>query len=270
MSRALALFEPDGKPVPPGQEGKNNLPDPEDQRYLAQVLAAQKTPVHCKRAIEILESLADKNLATSDDQFALARLYEMVDDWPKARAKYRVLNYQTRNLRDMETLNRRPTYLAQFADSLLRHHKPDDKQDIDEAQELVDEIRQLQPMALRTIDLQVQIHQIRNNIDQAAQLIQAFANRSDLAPHVLGTLASLAERIKQFPLAEQLYRRQVTQAGTPGNKILLAAFLGRHDQIKAGLDLCEPLWSNTPDVEAVAVAVSIDVLFGPNENTPPP
>ena len=44
MSRALALFEPDGKPVPPGQEGKNNLPDPEDQRYLAQVLDRAKDP----------------------------------------------------------------------------------------------------------------------------------------------------------------------------------------------------------------------------------
>ena len=45
----------------------------------------------------------------------------------------------------METLNRRPVYLAQFANSLLQHHKPGDEQDLNEAQELVDEIKQLQP-----------------------------------------------------------------------------------------------------------------------------
>ena len=49
----------------------------------------QKTVVHRKRAIEILESLTDQNLATSEDRFLLARLYEVIGDWPKARQKYR-------------------------------------------------------------------------------------------------------------------------------------------------------------------------------------
>ena len=150
MSKALALFEPDGKPVPAGQEGQERSADPEDLRVLARVLDMQKTLVHRKRAIEILETLADKNLATSEDRFLLAHLYEAIGDWPKAREKYRELNLRTRNLRDMETLNRRPIYLAQFADSLLQHRKPGDKQDLTEAQELVDEIKQLQPKALGT------------------------------------------------------------------------------------------------------------------------
>ena len=45
--------------------------DPEDLRVLARVLEMQKTLVHRKRAIEILESLTDKNLATSEDRFVL-------------------------------------------------------------------------------------------------------------------------------------------------------------------------------------------------------
>jgi cellulose synthase operon protein C len=268
QSNALTLFEPDGKSVPPGQEGKY-LTDPEDLRVLAQVLALQKTPVYAKRAIEILESLADKNLATSDNQFDLARLYEVVGNWPRAREKYRELNLRTRTLRDMETLNRRPSYLAQFADSLLRHHTPDDQGDLAEAQELVDEIRQLQPMLLATVILQVRIYQIRNEIDRAVQLIQTTANRRDLAPQVLGTLAELAEKIKQPQLAEQLYRRLVSQTNNAGNKLLLAAFLGRYAKIKDGLDLCEPLWNNTANTEVVAVKC-IDILFGSEENSHTP
>ena len=96
LSKALTLFEPDGQPVRAGQEGKilehNNLADPEDLRVLAQVLDMQKTLVHRKRAIEILETLANKNLATSEDRFFIARLYETIGDWPKAREKYRELN----------------------------------------------------------------------------------------------------------------------------------------------------------------------------------
>ena len=72
------------------------------------MLAAQKTTQHRKRAIEILESLIDKNLANAEDRFLLARLYEVSGDWPKARETYRDLNLRTKNPRDLETLNRRP------------------------------------------------------------------------------------------------------------------------------------------------------------------
>ena len=269
LNNALALFEPDGKPVPAGQEGKNNLSDPEDQRVLAQVLALQKTAVYSTRAIEILESLAQKSLATFNDQFLLAGLYEVSGDWRKARDKYRELNLRTKNVRDMETLNHRLRYLVQFAESLLQHRKPDDTQDVNEAQELVDEIKQLQPSALATVGLQVRIYQIRNQMDQAVQLIRTIANRPDLAPQVLGTLAELAEKIQQFPLAEQLYRRQLTQAGTPHNKLLLAAFLLRHDKVKDGLDLCEPLWTNPRDAERVVVTC-IEILIGSGEKSHKP
>ena len=69
----------------------------------------------------------------------------------------------------METLNRRPLYLAQFTRSLLQHHKPGDEQDLIEAQELVDEIKQLQPNELGTLVLQVEIHRIRKEIDKATE-----------------------------------------------------------------------------------------------------
>ena len=47
----------------------------------------------------------------------------------------------------METLNRRLVYLAQYVASLLQHRKPDDKEDLNEAQLLVDDIKELQPNA---------------------------------------------------------------------------------------------------------------------------
>ena len=263
-SKALAIFEPDGKPVPAGQEGKilerNNLGDAEDLRYLARVLDLQRTDVHRKRAIEILETLADKNLATSEDRFTVARLYETIGEWQKARGKYRELNLRTKNLRDMETFNRRPLYIAQFAHNLLRHCKPGDKQDLADAQELIDELKQLQPDSLGTLFLQVEIYRIRNEVDQAVELIQAFVSNPKLHPDAVAAIGELAEKLKEIPLAEQLFRRVADLPNTIRGKLRFAAFLGRQDRVPEGLKLCEPLW-NTPEADQVG-ATCINILFG--------
>ena len=253
-SRALAIFEPDGKLVPAGEEGKilerKNLGDPEDLRVLARVLDLQRTVVHRKRAIEILETLAEKNLATNEDRFVVARLYEAIGEWQKAREKYFQLNLRTRNLRDAETFNRRPLYLAQFASNLLRDCKPSDKEELAEAQEVVDELKQLQPAALETLFLQVEIYRIRNEVDQAVELIQAFVSNPKLHPDAIAAIGDLAEKMKQIPLAEQLFRRVADLPNTIRGKLRLAAFLGRQDRITEGLKICELLW-NTPEADHV-------------------
>ena len=169
--------------------------DPEDMRALARVLDAQKTVEGRKRAIEILESLIAKNLANGDDRFLLARLYEISGDWPRARVAYRELNLRTKNSRDMEILNRRPAYLGQFVNSLLRNHNAKDDQDLVEAEELVDELKQLQPNQLNTLILEVEVARARNQLDKAVELIQTSAARSGLAPLALKTLAELAEKL---------------------------------------------------------------------------
>jgi tetratricopeptide (TPR) repeat protein len=220
-----------------------------------------------KRAIEILEKLADKK--TSEDRFLLARLYDETDDWPRAEENYRELNLRTRTIRDMETFNRRPVYLAQFATRLLQRHKRGDTQDLADAQELIDEIKRLQPTALPTLALQVEIHRIRGEIKQAVDLIQAFVSQPNLAPEMLAALANTAEKLPDLPLAEQLYTRQANLPGPIHRKLALAMFLGRQDKIDKGLDICEPLWANVRDVEAVAVS-SINVLFGSESNVRKP
>ena len=156
--------------------------DPEDLRVLARVLDAQRTVADRKRAIEILESLIAKNLANADDRFLLARLYEVSGDWPRARVAYRELNLRTKSSRDMETLNRRPLYLGQFVNGLLRNHKAKDEQDLIEAEDLVDELKQLQPNQLNTFILQVEVARARNQVEKALDLIQTSAQRADLAP----------------------------------------------------------------------------------------
>ena len=196
LALILALDQPPAGPehclIGPGGQAAtgalaaNALEDPEYLRVLARVLEAQKTPEHSKRAIGILKSLIDKNLANADDRFLLARLYETNGDWPKARETYRELNLRTKNARDMD-LNHRPLYLDQFVTGLLRNHKGSDDQQLVEAQDLVDELKQLQPNQIRPLMLQVEVNQARNQLDKALDVCKPlWAN-----PHTVELAATI-------------------------------------------------------------------------------
>jgi tetratricopeptide (TPR) repeat protein len=250
--RALSLLE--GENLADGRE------DPEQLRVLAQVLDAQATVEHRKRAIEILESLVTKNLANADDRFLLAGLQERSGDWPEARATYRDLNLRTKSARELETLNRRPQYLSQFVTSLLRNHKTGNDQELAEAQDLVDELKQLQPDQLGTLVLQIQVHQARNELDRALDLIQSSAKRANLTPLSVKVLAGLAESLGRPDIAGQLYSRYSSLADSQDGKHALAMFLGRRGDIKGALDVCEPLWADLPNVE-LAAKISISVVL---------
>ena len=182
-------------------------------------------------------------MPASEDRFVLARLYETIGDWPKAREKYRELDLRTENLARLETLNRRPSYLAQFADSLLRHRSADDQEDLSEAQGLADEIKQLQPGGcLGSLAVRCRSIGLVNDLDRQRKLIAEHLPPARILYHRFWSRWRTWQRqVKQFRLAEELYRLQENQAGTMQNKLLLAAFLGRHDRVKDGLDICEPL-----------------------------
>ena len=125
----------------------------------------------------------------------------------------------------------------------------------------------LEPKALATVILQVDIELARKQIDQAVQLIRQFTAPRETTPQDLGTLAELAEKIQQLGLAEQLYRRLAVQPGTSvQGKLVSAAFLGRHERTKDALDICEPLWKDARELERVAVTC-IGILFG-SDNKP--
>ena len=266
---ALALLDNVGSQTTTGDQGTVASEDPEDLRVLARVLDAQQTIADRKRAIEILESLIAKNLANADDRFLLARLYESSGDWPRARVVYRELNLRTKGSRDMETLNHRPLYLGEFVRSLLRNHTAKDDQDLIEAEELVEELKQLQPDQLSTLVFQVEVAHARNQPEKALGLIQTSAQRLDLAPQAIKKLAELAENLGRLELAKQLYSRYASLPRIGDGKIVMAMFLGRQGHINDALDLCESLWADPRNAEmAAAACVNLILATNARPNSP--
>ncbi len=254
-AKALALLEAAGR-----HEGGE---DPEDLRVLARVLQAQGTPEHRKRAIEILTTLANQNLASSEDRLLLAQIEEAAGEWSKAHDQYRELILRTNNPRDLETVRRRPVYLAQFAESLLRHHQPGEELDLTEAQELIEKLKQQQPDALASLMLEVALDKARNRLDEATARVRSTAERPNLNPATRLLLGELAEQIGQFDLAEQIYRRVAAEPAILPNQARLVQFLVHHNQLDDALDFCDSLWKEGRDHGAVA-QLGLIALGDPN------
>jgi tetratricopeptide (TPR) repeat protein len=254
--QALALLEAAGR------QGKT-LDDADDLRVLAWVLNAQGTPEDRMRAIEVLESLISKNLASSEDHFLLAQLEEVSGDWPKAREQYRELILRTDNLRDMETLNRRPVYLFRFATSLFRNRRTGEEQDLKEIREVVEKLKQVQPDVSSTVALEVELDRVSNQLDKAEELIRSYANRPALPPQALKSLASLAEKIERFELAGELYNRLASGPTSElQGRLALAEFLGRRGNVKGAIDICESVWpSANARARELVTAVCLEILF---------
>ncbi len=241
--------------------------DYEDLRVLARVLDAQKTPEHRKQAIKVLTTLINKNQSVPEDRYLLARIQDVDGDWPSAKEQYRELVLRTENPRDMETLTRRPLYIAQFANGLIRHRVAGDTADLAEASDLIDKLRRIQPDSFGLLLLEVDLHRARNQTDQAVKLIEDFAARGNSSFPIRATLAELAERFGRLELAERIFR-ELGGSPAPRGKLMLASFLGRHGRAKESLDICEPLWESSTELDLVA-ATCIEALL-PAGGSPDP
>src|SRR5262249_44377297 len=88
----------------------------EDLRVQALVLGMQRSLRQQKKAVTLLEKVT---APTPDDRFLLARLYESIGDWPKARDQMARL---------VAAFPDRPELVQSYARSLLVHGQTDEAQ----------------------------------------------------------------------------------------------------------------------------------------------
>jgi tetratricopeptide (TPR) repeat protein len=219
---------------------------PDDQRALAHVLVALKSPARIKEAIKLLERLAEQGSLTDEDQFLLSQLYESAGAWHKARQRLQAL---------LAAEPKNAAYLARFAELAWRHGRSD------EARLLADRLERLEPRAFRTVEIKARILAEQGLGATATHLIEAHAEGPDAE---IGRAATLLEELGRFDEAETLQRRAVEVTSTSATAVAsegarsrgealleLAEFLGRRDRRGEALDLCERAWQ-AGDPDAVA------------------
>ncbi|HVS40495.1 MAG TPA: tetratricopeptide repeat protein [Gemmataceae bacterium] len=201
---------------------------PEDQRAQALVLAMR--PGGRRDAIQVLETSFAQQRPTPDEEFLLARLYEANHNWDQANQHF--LSIATA----AEGVN--PMHLAYYVLALLRH------KDANAAAHYLQDLVKLDPGSFRTAAVKAKVLQKQGDAAAAGKVLTDYAESHKGDPALLGETAALLEEVGLTAVAEDYYRKYVAEVGDqhPEKKILLAAFLARHDRLDGALDVIDSVW----------------------------
>lgn len=255
--KALHLF------APPGDADWKEPESAEDLRVLSRVYEAQKILPYRKAALDVLGRLRDEGRATAEDRFLLARLHAANGDWTKAQTEYRELMREAEKPAAPQEINRRVAWTIQYASELIaRIQAKEGQADANEAQDLIDRLRNIQPDAFNVLALQARLDKATGKADKALADVKAIADRPGMPSVLALAIAELAEELDLTELAESVLRRNASESPGLRDHLAYAALLGRLGQTKEALDVVEPLWKSSPNPEAVAPTM-VEIIYAP-------
>jgi tetratricopeptide (TPR) repeat protein len=231
-SKALALLGQDGSD-PSRSQGVEAVMD---RRTRAQLLALQNSRESRRDAVKVLEGLIEERLATPEDFFLAAQLYEVLGAWPKARQRFLGLL----ELPHEDT----PLRLAVVARSLLRHGE------VGEAQKVLETLKARDPQSFLTREITARLLHAQGESAKAAALVKEYAESEGAD---LRAAAALLVEFGDHDEAEPLLRRFVAQSKQPESVLVLIRYLIGRKNYREALDLCDRAWETCPPV-AVADA----------------
>lgn len=236
---------------------ENNEPKNAEKRVLAMrtkalTLLTSRDAEQRRKARDVLEEMNRTNEAGPEDRFKLALMYSKDADWTKAHDLYRTLVAQTENTGDLEVFNRRPDYIAQFIDELLKRCQGDQRQQVlSETQDLIEKLKALRPNAFNVVVFEARLYKAQNQMDKAIGLIQAFAKRPNMsdpkADPLWLALANLAEELGRAELAEDLLRQRLEHSKSSLLAIALAGLRERQGRFQEAEALYAQCVQQGPD-----------------------
>jgi tetratricopeptide (TPR) repeat protein len=218
-----------------------------DLRVRAVLLAMQRGRRERREAIQILEGLIGQRVATPEDHFLLAQLYEANGDWPRARKRLLALAGLPGGGNAL--------YLAHHARSMLRHDE------LAEAEQALANLKKVDPGGAVTVEIQARVLSKQGKGKEAVTLLKHHAQGRGVD---IATVAALLEQLGEKDAAEEMYREHAGRAAGPAGILVLVGYLGRQKRLREALDASEPAWRTCPP-EAVAQACLEAVAVAPGD-----
>lgn len=224
---------------------------PQDLRTRAKILALLPNSERRREAINVLEALIERQVATPEDRYLLAQLFEAEGDWPKAR------DQMTRVLESPAGKN--PAYLAAYIRSLLRQKQATF------AQAQLAKLEQIAPGQPATIEVKARVLHALGKDAEAVKMLKDFAGEDTAR---IGVVARLLEDLTLYDEAKALYEGLANRfKDNPQAVVPLAAFLGRREQTKAALKLIDDAVWNAMKPE-LASTLCTQILYGAPQGDP--
>jgi tetratricopeptide (TPR) repeat protein len=222
----------------------------EDLRTRAVVLS-----VHAYRwpeAIPVLEDLRRRGPLAPDQEFLLARLYELSGNWRKANGQFLTLLAAHQGNRQ---------YLLHYTRSLLGRGLT---REAEFWLARLEKVEGTNPSPA-AVDLKAMLLKKQGKVEEAVALAYKYKNTNPaLAASILGRLGSKADDGK----AEVAYKTLVAQAGVAANVFAYAGFLSRRHRLREALDLCEQGWAKAGPELAAGATVGVLRAAGPGAPGP--
>jgi tetratricopeptide (TPR) repeat protein len=207
----------------------------EDQLARGILLALQ--PARIDEAITILEPLAKRTLLTPDQEYILAKAYELEGRWGKARTRLSELAHETTS----ETIPPdRLEMAAYYIGALVRHDDPIGRENLTFAARKLEQLEKsigVPPDVL--VELRCLVWRKSGKAADAKRAVEEYRKTKDARQ---GLVAALFEDLGKPAAAEaeSAYRSLLTNA-PPADKVLVAAYFGRCGNVEDALALCESL-----------------------------
>lgn len=193
----------------------------DDERARAAVLASRHSRQLQRRAVAILEKMAEQRALKPEDEFLLAQLYDALGKSSKGRD--RILHLLTSD-RD------NPRYVTYYIRSLL------DRKEVDQAAEWLSHLENA-PATFEVAEIKARVYQAQGSADQATRVLRDWAKKM---PDRLVRVAGLLDALGLPKDAETVYRSAV-EANASGATLQLALFLAHHGQLTEALNLCDEI-----------------------------
>jgi len=200
-------------------------PNADDLLTRVTLLYERGDPQSSRQALKDLVRLAKLRDLSWQERMILARLYERVDEWPKARAEMAALLGPKAD----------PSVYLAYAEMLLRHDSAD------EALSMLQALRtREQNVSMPAAVLTARALNMQGRGKQAAELLLGFLPKRPLTKEqapMLRTIAAQLEAIKQFDDAEKLLREDMSyEPEQAPNLLMYYANRGKVDVVLKYLD----------------------------------
>ena len=246
-------------------DAKSGQASVDDLRAQVALLAGRGISRDRRLMLDILEQIEQQAELSPQEKFQMVALYEMSDQWPKAK----------KLLEELRTADEgNPQYLAAYIVGTSRN-EPATESVAKELRSLLDQLESVEPKSLRTAVTRAEFERHFGTIEKAgavlASYVETFENGAgrggesitDAECREIARAANAAEEMGASDSALGLYRRLAEASPRPEDSLPLAMYLGRQARYQEALKLLETL-SAKLDPDAVAVtAVNIVSLGAP-------
>lgn len=226
---------------------KDKPNSPEDLRARAMILASR--PGGRQQSIKELEDSYAVILPSPQEEFMLARLYELDGNWLRAKERLESLLSKPGG--------RNPAFYAHFIRALLK------REDLSAAGTWFNRLAAVESSSQSpfVVEMKARILTKQGKKSEAANLLKTFAGaiyQDKKNPNVFRDVGRLLAELKLTVDAEELLRQYVKEAEpkSPVAVLVLAEFLARDDRVGEAIQLCSKyLKTAGPELTAL-IAVS--------------